>query len=108
MNFAIRPRGAKDMNIAGKHRRESILVHENKGCREGAAVRKDRTLGGGVDAMIVIKGEDADEARLVAKNSCPRPIPTQVKCKTPGIKRWGSARDANVPSPGPPEFATTN
>jgi len=66
VNFAIRPRGAKDLNILGKHQRESILIHDNKGCREGAAVRKDRTLGGGVDAMIVINGEDADEARPVA------------------------------------------
>ena len=59
MNFAIRPRGAKDLNIVGEHQRESILVHANKGCREGVAVRKDRTLGGEVDAMIVINGEDA-------------------------------------------------
>jgi hypothetical protein len=47
VNFAIKPRGAKNLNIVGEHRRESILVHVNKGCREGAAVRKDRTLGGG-------------------------------------------------------------
>ena len=66
VNFAIRPRGAKDLNIVGKHRRESILVHANKGCREGAAVRKDRTLGGEADAMIIINGEDADEANSVA------------------------------------------
>ena len=38
---------AKDLNIVGEHRRESILIHANKGCREGAAVRKDRTLGWG-------------------------------------------------------------
>ncbi len=66
MNFAIRPRGAKDLNIVGEHRRESILLHANKGCCEGGAIRKDRTLGGGVDAMIVINGEDTDEARWVA------------------------------------------
>jgi 3-oxoacyl-ACP reductase-like protein len=67
VNFAIRPRGAKDLNILGEHGRESILVHANKGCREGTAVRKDRTLEGGeVDAMIVINGEDTDEADLVA------------------------------------------
>ena len=66
MNFAIRPRGAKDRNIVGEHRRESILVHANKGCRGCAAVRKDRTLGGEVDAMIIINEEDADEADSVA------------------------------------------
>ncbi len=41
---------------------------------------------------------DAVNQRIVS-----RPIPTQVKCKIPGIQRWGSARDANVPSPRPPE-----
>ena len=66
VNFAIRPRGAKDLNIVGKHQRESILVHANKGCREGETVRKDRTLGGEVDAIIVISGEDTDEADSVA------------------------------------------
>jgi hypothetical protein len=67
VNFAIRPRGTKDLNIVDKHRRESILVHANKGCSEGAAVRKDRSLGGeGVDAVIIINGGDADEARSVA------------------------------------------
>jgi hypothetical protein len=41
---------------------------------------------------------DAVNQRIVS-----RPIPTQVKCKIPGIQRWGSARDTNVPSPRPPE-----
>ena len=63
VNFAIRPRGSKDLNILGEHQRESILVHANKGCREGAVVRKDRTLGGEVDAMIVINGEDGDQGQ---------------------------------------------
>jgi len=29
--------------------------------------------------------------RAEALNSRPRPIPTQVECKNPLIKRWGSA-----------------
>jgi hypothetical protein len=33
----------------------------------------------------------------------PRPVPTQVKCQNPDIKRWGSAWDANLPSWVPPE-----
>ncbi len=27
---------------------------------------------------------------------CPRPVPTQVKCKNPGIRRWGIAQDMTV------------
>jgi hypothetical protein len=27
---------------------------------------------------------------------CPRPVPTQVKCKSPGIRRWGIARDMTL------------
>ncbi len=27
---------------------------------------------------------------------CPRPVPTQVKCKNPSIKRWDSAKDTTV------------
>ncbi len=33
---------------------------------------------------------------------CPKIVPTQVKCKNPDNKWWGSAWDANVPSHGPP------
>ncbi len=33
----------------------------------------------------------------------PQDISTQVKCKNPSGKRWGGARDANMPLPKPPK-----
>ncbi len=43
-------------------------------------------------------------AKSQVGSSFPRLVPTRVKCKNPGIKRWGSAWDwdAYVPSRGPP------
>ncbi len=33
---------------------------------------------------------------LQVGNRCPRPVPTQVKCKNLSIRRWGIARDMTV------------
>ena len=44
---------------------------------------------------------------LPVRKWCPRSVLTQVKCKNPGIKRWGSAWDANVTLPKPPKIVTT-
>ena len=50
-----------------------------------------------------VKHVPALSSDAVSRLLAPQDISPEVKRTNPGIYRWGSAWDANVPSPGPPE-----